>query len=107
MRVLAYAVIGGGILYFMNSAPVPKGIVGPGIATSNRIEYTTRLPDGRTVYCGQNVVAGYTTNITMIASDGEARYIPTASTQAVNISTTFDPTQWQLYAPAAGYTLIY
>jgi hypothetical protein len=104
MKFLAVAVVGGGILYYMNSGP--KGIVGPGIATSDPIEFTTRLPDGRTVYCGQNVVQGYTTNIVMIASDGEARYIPTSSNQAVNISSIFDPTQWTTYGPAAGYTLV-
>jgi len=83
-----------------------SGIAGPGIATSDPITYTTTLPDGRTVYCAQNVVAGYTTNVVMIASDGEARYIPTDSYDVVDIATVFDPAQWSTYGIAPGYTLV-
>jgi len=104
MRFLAVAVLGGGILYYMKRGPT--GIAGPGIAGSDPITYTTRLSDGRTVYCAQNVVSGYTTNVVMIADDGEARYIPTESTGTVDIATVFDPTQWQTYGIAVGYTLV-
>ena len=106
MRLLAVGVIGGGILYYMNNANRPKGIAGPGIDTIIPIEHTARLADGRLVYCAQNVVQGYTTNIVMIASDGETRYIPTPSNQAVNISEIFNPSQWAVYWPNVGYKLV-
>ena len=83
-----------------------SGIIGPGIASSDPIEYTATLPDGRTVYCAQNVVDGYTTNIVMVTSDGEARYIPTASTGEVDIQSFFDATQWSTYGIAPGYSIV-
>ena len=113
-KLVAFGVLGGATLYFLmnassasaSSTPAPTGMSGPGIPSVNPITNTATLPDGRAVYLAQNVAPGYNTNVLMIASDGEQRYIPTASTQAVNIAVMFDPSQWETYPVTSGYSLV-
>jgi len=107
-KLIAVGAIAGAVAYFWFSPKPPAiaGISGPGVNGVAPIQYTAKLPDGRTVYATQNVSSGYNTNILMVASDGEQRFVPTNVPTSVDIPSYFDASKWSEYEITSNYSLV-
>ena len=107
-KIIAAGVVAGAAIYFWlsPSKPAIKGISGPGINGVAPIQYTARLADWRTVYATANVASGYNTNILLVASDGEQRYIATNVPTSVDIASYFDASKWSDYELTSNYNLV-
>ena len=107
-KIIAAGVVAGAAIYFWLSPTKPaiKGISGPGINGVAPIQYTARVADGRVVYATANIASGYNTNILLVASDGEQRYIATSSTSSVDIASYFDASLWSTYEVTSNYNLV-